>query len=188
MGRQTDDAEPPPAVPFFLEAIVFAPQEAVLMEGWLSDGPAGADSNTGSSSKGGSKAAATRVNSIGWWFKPWFYKHVRACVRGRRRRCRRGGGPVCHRPTAWRIRRWSCAFSPGASAERPLPAVVFGAVDSASTPPHQARTHPALTNTDPASPLSAPPLSPSPPLPFLRPRPAATGAEHAAAPARGGGV
>lgn len=63
-GRVND-----PSVPFFAEAIMFSKDESVLMEGFLSAGP---DSEHG---EAGSKAV--RVNKIGRWYKPWFYKHVR---------------------------------------------------------------------------------------------------------------
>lgn len=38
------------------------------MEGWLSDGP------------GAEPKSKAKVNSIGWWFKPWFYKHVQSML------------------------------------------------------------------------------------------------------------
>ena len=46
--------------PFFVEGIAFARDEAVIMTGVLADAP----------------TAAAPANRIGYWFKPWFYKHV----------------------------------------------------------------------------------------------------------------
>jgi delta24-sterol reductase len=55
-----------PGTPFFVEGIAFGREEAVLMEGRLVDGD-GSDGHA--------------VNRIGWWFKPWFFKHVEAMLR-----------------------------------------------------------------------------------------------------------
>ena len=51
--------------PFFLETIVFSKNDAVLMEGYLSDGY----ENTNQKKK-------TTRNNIGSYYKPWFFKHV----------------------------------------------------------------------------------------------------------------
>ena len=49
------------APPFYVEAIVFSPESAVLMEGVLVDGP----------------TATAPLNNIGAHWKPWFYTRVR---------------------------------------------------------------------------------------------------------------
>jgi delta24-sterol reductase len=51
--------------PFFVEAIAFSFDTAVLMEGNLVDA---------------SEVTSAQVNNIGWWFKPWFFEHVRTML------------------------------------------------------------------------------------------------------------
>eukprot|EP00007_Cunea_sp_BSH-02190019_P006986 CAMPEP_0174235998 /NCGR_PEP_ID=MMETSP0417-20130205/5268_1 /TAXON_ID=242541 /ORGANISM="Mayorella sp, Strain BSH-02190019" /LENGTH=524 /DNA_ID=CAMNT_0015314585 /DNA_START=228 /DNA_END=1802 /DNA_ORIENTATION=- len=45
--------------PEFVEAILYDTERGVLMTGEYADQP-----------------EYSKINSIGWWFKPWFYKHV----------------------------------------------------------------------------------------------------------------
>ena len=61
-GRESNGAGGDGAseAPFFVEGIAFARDEAVVMTGVLADAP----------------TAAAPANRIGYWFKPWFYKHV----------------------------------------------------------------------------------------------------------------
>eukprot|EP00899_Mesostigma_viride_P019002 jgi/Mesvir1/27102/Mv20784-RA.1 len=49
-----------PNPPEFVESIQYAPDRGVVMVGEFSD----------------NKKEKLPVNAIGWWFKPWFYKHV----------------------------------------------------------------------------------------------------------------
>ena len=49
--------------PFFLETIIFSKNNAVVMEGYLSDGCENRDRNT-------------KRNNIGSYYKPWFFRHV----------------------------------------------------------------------------------------------------------------
>ncbi len=60
-----EDAATRADTPDFLEATIFSRDEAVLMSGWFAEQPAG-----------------DRVNAIGRWHKPWFYKHVETKLRG----------------------------------------------------------------------------------------------------------
>lgn len=57
--------------PDFVEVTVFSRKQAVLMSGRLADVR---DAPTGEE--------RTRVNRIGLWFKPWFYKHVERFLAG----------------------------------------------------------------------------------------------------------
>jgi delta24-sterol reductase len=58
-----------PETPFFVEAIAYSRQESVLMTGHLVDD---IDSSIG------------QMNSIGMWYKPWFYKHVETILSNRK--------------------------------------------------------------------------------------------------------
>eukprot|EP00592_Proboscia_alata_P002052 CAMPEP_0194374222 /NCGR_PEP_ID=MMETSP0174-20130528/22615_1 /TAXON_ID=216777 /ORGANISM="Proboscia alata, Strain PI-D3" /LENGTH=181 /DNA_ID=CAMNT_0039153663 /DNA_START=591 /DNA_END=1136 /DNA_ORIENTATION=+ len=49
---------------FFLETIVFRKEEAVVMKGYLSDG----------------NEEGVNVNTIGRYYKPWFFKHVESIL------------------------------------------------------------------------------------------------------------
>lgn len=55
------------STPFFVESLVFSREEAVLMKGYLSAGGAEGDGEV-------------RFNNVGWWWKPWFYKHVESML------------------------------------------------------------------------------------------------------------
>lgn len=48
-------------VPDFIEALAYSKDQMVVMPAWLVDA---------------SEAPWAQRNSIGWWYKPWFYKHV----------------------------------------------------------------------------------------------------------------
>ncbi|GKD08213.1 delta(24)-sterol reductase [Tanacetum coccineum] len=55
-------------VPDFVETIIYNPNEAVCMTGEYV-------------SKEEAKRNHTKVNSIGWWFKPWFYQHAQTALK-----------------------------------------------------------------------------------------------------------
>jgi len=55
-----------PKTPFFVESIAFGKETSVLMTGYLSATNRNDDDD---------KTPAT-TNRIGWWWKPWFFKHV----------------------------------------------------------------------------------------------------------------
>nr|GEU43012.1 delta(24)-sterol reductase [Tanacetum cinerariifolium] len=55
-------------VPDFVETIIYNPNEAVCMTGEYV-------------SKEEAKRNHTKVNSIGWWFKPWSYQHAQTALK-----------------------------------------------------------------------------------------------------------
>ncbi|PWA89461.1 delta(24)-sterol reductase [Artemisia annua] len=55
-------------VPDFVETIIYNPNEAVCMTGKYA-------------SKEEAKRNQTKINSIGWWFKPWFYQHAQTALK-----------------------------------------------------------------------------------------------------------
>ena len=61
-ARLVDEGQEPP---FFVEAIAFDQESAVLMEGNLTDE---------------ARVVNDKINRVGWWFKPWFFEHVRTML------------------------------------------------------------------------------------------------------------
>jgi len=58
----------PAKVPDFVEAMIFNPTEGVLMTGCYA-------------SKKEAKQKGNVINSVGWWFKPWFYQHAETALK-----------------------------------------------------------------------------------------------------------
>lgn len=58
----------PDKVPDFVETIIYNPQEAVCMTGIYA-------------SKHEAKMNRKKINSIGWWFKPWFFQHAQTALK-----------------------------------------------------------------------------------------------------------
>nr|GEV49666.1 delta(24)-sterol reductase [Tanacetum cinerariifolium] len=54
-------------VPGFVETIIYNPNEAVCMTGKYA-------------SEEEAKMNKTKINNIGWWFKPWFYQHAQTAL------------------------------------------------------------------------------------------------------------
>ena len=57
-----------PNTPFFVESIAFSKDTSVLMKGYLSPTNVNEEDN---------KTTPT-TNRIGWWYKPWFFRHVQS--------------------------------------------------------------------------------------------------------------
>lgn len=57
--------DPNEETPFFLEATIFSKEKAVLLLGDLAEKP----------------ADSSKINKVGLWFKPWFYKHVETSLK-----------------------------------------------------------------------------------------------------------
>ena len=55
------------ACPEFVEATVFSRDQAVVMSAEFEDPATAADRG--------------KLNNVGWWFKPWFYKHIEGFLR-----------------------------------------------------------------------------------------------------------
>ncbi|KAI3698623.1 hypothetical protein L2E82_42311 [Cichorium intybus] len=55
-------------VPDFVETLIYSPSEAVCMTGKYA-------------SKEEAKMNWTKINNIGWWFKPWFYQHAQRALK-----------------------------------------------------------------------------------------------------------
>ncbi|XP_057430878.1 delta(24)-sterol reductase-like [Lotus japonicus] len=55
-------------VPDFVEGMVYTPTEAVMMTGRYA-------------SKEEAKKKGNKINSVGWWFKPWFYQHAHSALK-----------------------------------------------------------------------------------------------------------
>ncbi|KAH7439533.1 hypothetical protein KP509_04G065800 [Ceratopteris richardii] len=62
-GNQDSDK-----VPEFVEAMVYSDTEAVCMTGRYA-------------SKEEAKKKGNKINSMGWWFKPWFYQHAQTALK-----------------------------------------------------------------------------------------------------------
>ncbi|XP_051128559.1 delta(24)-sterol reductase-like [Andrographis paniculata] len=58
------DQDNPDKVPDFVETLIYSPTEAVCMTGRYAS----------------KEEAKGRINSLGWWFKPWFYQHAQAAL------------------------------------------------------------------------------------------------------------
>jgi len=55
-------------VPDFVESMIYSPTEAVHMTGRYA-------------SKEEAKKKGNVINSVGWWFKPWFYQHAQTALK-----------------------------------------------------------------------------------------------------------
>ncbi|KJE93394.1 24-dehydrocholesterol reductase [Capsaspora owczarzaki ATCC 30864] len=64
-GADVPDARSPSSVPEFVEGLMYDKETAVIMTGNFVDAPPG---------------PFARVNRIGLWYKPWFYKHVQTIL------------------------------------------------------------------------------------------------------------
>ncbi|KAJ6805159.1 delta(24)-sterol reductase-like [Iris pallida] len=58
----------PAKVPDFVEGMVYTPTEGVFMTGRYA-------------SKEEAKQKGNVINSVGWWFKPWFYQHAQTSLK-----------------------------------------------------------------------------------------------------------
>ncbi|KAL5993478.1 Delta(24)-sterol [Asimina triloba] len=61
------DQDNPAKVPDFVETMIYSPTEAVCMTGRYA-------------SKEEAKKKGNVINSVGWWFKPWFYQHAQKAL------------------------------------------------------------------------------------------------------------
>lgn len=62
------DQDNPEKVPDFVETMIYSPTEAVFMTGRYA-------------SKEEAKQKGNKTNSVGWWFKPWFYQHAQSALK-----------------------------------------------------------------------------------------------------------
>ncbi|XP_023523527.1 delta(24)-sterol reductase-like [Cucurbita pepo subsp. pepo] len=62
------DQDNPEKVPDFVETMIYSPTEAVCMTGRYA-------------SSEEAKKKGNVINSIGWWFKPWFYQHAQKALK-----------------------------------------------------------------------------------------------------------
>lgn len=62
------DQDNPTKVPDFIEGMIYSPTEGVMMTG-------------GYASTKEAKQKGNVINSIGWWFKPWFYQHAQTALK-----------------------------------------------------------------------------------------------------------
>ncbi|KAL0004967.1 hypothetical protein SO802_012528 [Lithocarpus litseifolius] len=62
------DQDNPEKVPDFVETMLYNPTEAVCMTGKYA-------------SKEEAKKKGNVINSVGWWFKPWFYQHAQTALK-----------------------------------------------------------------------------------------------------------
>ncbi|CAA7391115.1 unnamed protein product [Spirodela intermedia] len=58
----------PGKVPDFVEGMIYNPNEGVMMTGTYA-------------SKEEAKRKGNVINSVGWWFKPWFYQHAQTALK-----------------------------------------------------------------------------------------------------------
>ncbi|WVZ78103.1 hypothetical protein U9M48_025866 [Paspalum notatum var. saurae] len=58
----------PAKVPDFVEGMVYTESEGVMMTGVYA-------------SKEEAKKKGNKINSVGWWFKPWFYQHAQTALK-----------------------------------------------------------------------------------------------------------
>ncbi|KAG6524372.1 delta(24)-sterol reductase-like [Zingiber officinale] len=58
----------PAKVPDFVEGMIYSPTESVLMTGKYA-------------STEEAKRKGNVINSVGWWFKPWFYQHAQTALK-----------------------------------------------------------------------------------------------------------
>ena len=62
------DQDNPEKVPDFVETMIYNPTEAVCMSGRYA-------------SKEEAKKKGNVINSVGWWYKPWFYQHAQTALK-----------------------------------------------------------------------------------------------------------
>ncbi|KDP47007.1 hypothetical protein JCGZ_10734 [Jatropha curcas] len=62
------DQDNPEKVPDFVEGMIYTPTEGVMMTGRYA-------------SKEEAKKKGNVINSVGWWFKPWFYQHAQTALK-----------------------------------------------------------------------------------------------------------
>nr|AXG64145.1 sterol 24-isomerase [Alkekengi officinarum] len=62
------DQDNPAKVPDFVEGMIYSPTEGVMMTGRYA-------------STKEAKQKGNVINSIGWWFKPWFYQHAQTALK-----------------------------------------------------------------------------------------------------------
>lgn len=62
------DQDNPEKVPDFVEGMIYTPTEGVFMTGRYA-------------SKEEAKKKGNVINSVGWWFKPWFYQHAQTALK-----------------------------------------------------------------------------------------------------------
>uniref|UniRef100_A0A7N0UK12 Delta(24)-sterol reductase n=1 Tax=Kalanchoe fedtschenkoi TaxID=63787 RepID=A0A7N0UK12_KALFE len=62
------DQDNPEKVPDFVEAMIYTPTEGVYTTGRYA-------------SKEEAKKKGNKINSVGWWFKPWFYQHAQTALK-----------------------------------------------------------------------------------------------------------
>ncbi|XP_050230879.1 delta(24)-sterol reductase [Mercurialis annua] len=62
------DQDNPEKVPDFVEGMIYSPTEGVMMTGRYA-------------SKEEAKKKGNKINSVGWWFKPWFYQHAQTALK-----------------------------------------------------------------------------------------------------------
>ncbi|KAK6242497.1 hypothetical protein QUC31_013802 [Theobroma cacao] len=62
------DQDNPEKVPEFVEGMIYSPAEGVFMTGRYA-------------SKEEAKKKGNKINSVGWWFKPWFYQHAQTALK-----------------------------------------------------------------------------------------------------------
>ncbi|KAK4488051.1 hypothetical protein RD792_003793 [Penstemon davidsonii] len=62
------DQDNPEKVPDFVETMIYNPTEGVCMTGRYA-------------SKEEAKKKGNKINSVGWWFKPWFYQHAQTALK-----------------------------------------------------------------------------------------------------------
>ncbi|KAK4491526.1 hypothetical protein RD792_002277 [Penstemon davidsonii] len=62
------DQDNPEKVPDFVETMIYTPTKAVCMTGKYA-------------SKEEAKRKGNKINSVGWWFKPWFYQHAQTALK-----------------------------------------------------------------------------------------------------------
>nr|UIW24267.1 sterol sidechain reductase 1 [Digitalis lanata] len=68
LAPRDGDQDNPEKVPDFIEGMVFSPTEGVHMTGRYA-------------SKEEAKKKGNKINSIGWWYKPWFYQHSETALK-----------------------------------------------------------------------------------------------------------
>ncbi|KAG8657647.1 delta(24)-sterol reductase [Manihot esculenta] len=62
------DQDNPAKVPDFVEGMIYSRTEGVMMTGRYA-------------SKEEAKQKGNKINSVGWWFKPWFYQHAQTALK-----------------------------------------------------------------------------------------------------------
>ncbi|XP_073016554.1 delta(24)-sterol reductase-like isoform X2 [Primulina eburnea] len=68
LAPRDGDQDDSDKVPDFVETMIYSPTEAVCMTGKYA-------------SKEEAKKKGNKINSVGWWFKPWFYQHAETALK-----------------------------------------------------------------------------------------------------------